>query len=298
MLLSNKFHILCFRFLSTGSSYRSLAFSFRMSHSTISLIVKDVCKAIWHNLVSEHMAQPSEEDIKGIAKCFFEKWGFPNCFGAIDGTHIRLKCPSKSGSMYYNYKLYFSIVLQALVDANYRFICIEVGAFGKQSDGGIFEASNLHSLLEGGQFNVPPAALLPASDIEAPYVMIGDEAYPQRTYLLRPFPRSCLTKENIIFNQNLSKSRNAVECAFGLLKSKWRILTKAIETNVEVAKTITKSVCLLHNIIIDKEGLDKSALLNVQQNTERSQNQTYGGTRPSFTALNIRNLFRQYFLGN
>jgi hypothetical protein len=69
---------------------------------------------------------------------FYSKWSFPNCVGSIGGKHIRLKCPSNSGSMYYNYKHYYSVVLQMLADARYRFIAIDVGAYGKQSDGGIF----------------------------------------------------------------------------------------------------------------------------------------------------------------
>lgn len=54
--------------------------------------------------------------------------------------------PTQSGSMFFNYKLFYSIVLQAVSDANYRFVCIDVGAFGKQSDGGVFDAS-VHSLM-------------------------------------------------------------------------------------------------------------------------------------------------------
>jgi len=46
--------------------------------------------------------------------------------------------------MYYNYKHYYSIVLQGLVDTRYRFIAIDVGAYGKQSDSGIFRHSSLY----------------------------------------------------------------------------------------------------------------------------------------------------------
>lgn len=43
---------------------------------------------------------------------FKEKWNFPNCFACIDGMHIRIKRPAKSGSPFYNYKQYFSITLE------------------------------------------------------------------------------------------------------------------------------------------------------------------------------------------
>ena len=34
------------RFLATGNSYRSLAFSFRVAHNTISILFREVCEAL------------------------------------------------------------------------------------------------------------------------------------------------------------------------------------------------------------------------------------------------------------
>jgi hypothetical protein len=69
------------------------------------------------------MPVPSEELLKENAAEFFEKWNFPNCVGCTDGKHIRLKCPRKSGTRFYNYNNFFFVVLQAVCDANYKFVC-------------------------------------------------------------------------------------------------------------------------------------------------------------------------------
>jgi len=63
-----------------------------------------------------HTAFPELNDEKWleIAKGFNENADYPNCIGAIDGKHIRVIKPSASGSLYYNYKNYFSIVLLAV----------------------------------------------------------------------------------------------------------------------------------------------------------------------------------------
>ncbi|GFO46008.1 hypothetical protein PoB_007251300 [Plakobranchus ocellatus] len=82
------------------------------------------------------MPEPTTDTFKTMAADFFDTWNFPNYVGAIDGKHVRVKCPANSGSMFYNYKNYFSVVLQAAVDASYKFIAIDVGGYGKQSDGG------------------------------------------------------------------------------------------------------------------------------------------------------------------
>jgi DDE superfamily endonuclease len=67
-----------------------------------------------------------------------------------------LQKPPKSGSTFYNYKHFFSIVLMALVDANYRFIYVNVGAQGRLSDAGVFSNSRLSTLLESNKLNLPP----------------------------------------------------------------------------------------------------------------------------------------------
>ena len=70
---------------------------------------------------------------------FYRRTQFPNCIGAVAGKHVRIKIPADSGSLFYNYKHFFSILLLALVDANYCFIVVDVGAVGKSSDSNVFK---------------------------------------------------------------------------------------------------------------------------------------------------------------
>lgn len=147
------------------------------------------------------MKFPSSEDMDNITNDFWTKWGFPNCSGSIDGKHIRINAPVHSGSMFRNYKCFFSIVLQAVVDANYRFLAIGVGAYGKESDVGIFSHSNLSQQLENGALNENQEKVLPGSNIALPHFLVGDEAYPLKTYLMRPYPQKNLGPEEEIFNK-------------------------------------------------------------------------------------------------
>lgn len=80
---------------------------------------------------------PTREQFSKISDEFYLKWNFPNVIGCIDGKHVRIRCPNSSGSMFYNYKDFFSIVLLALVDANSKFIGIDIGSYGREGDAGI-----------------------------------------------------------------------------------------------------------------------------------------------------------------
>ena len=83
----------------------------------------------------------SVEEWNEVANGFKTKWTFPNFLGALDGKHIAIKAPEHSGSTFYNYKGFFSIVLLALLDTDYKFTFVDVGFNGRISDGGVLRES-------------------------------------------------------------------------------------------------------------------------------------------------------------
>lgn len=112
---------------------QSIAWNFRVGRSTARQIILDTCKAIWDVIGSEYVVIPStEEGWRAVAGDFWEIWNFPNCIGALDGKHVAINAPPSSGSEYFNYKNFHSVVLMASCDAHYKFIWVDVGCIGKQ----------------------------------------------------------------------------------------------------------------------------------------------------------------------
>jgi hypothetical protein len=93
-------------------------------------IVTEICGILRYSLKLEYIPVPTTEKWYEIADAFFEKWNFPNSIGAIDGKHVTVVCPSLSGSLYHNYKRYFSILLQAVADADCRIIAVDISTEG------------------------------------------------------------------------------------------------------------------------------------------------------------------------
>ena len=147
---------LTLRFLATGDSYMSLRYNFRVAHNTISKIVRQVTEAIIEEFAEEQICPPVTPDKwKLIADKFGSRWNFPHAIGALDGKHVAIKCPQKSGSLYFNYKRFYSIVMLALVDADYKFIWLDVGCNGAASDAQIWNSCELLEVIQNNTVGIP-----------------------------------------------------------------------------------------------------------------------------------------------
>lgn len=196
----------------------------------------------------------SENEWLGIASEFETMWNFNHCIGALDGKHVLIKPPAGSGSYYFNYKHTFSIVLLALVDADYKFTYIDVGCNGRVSDGGVFKNSSLFKGIESNTLLIPPAEPLPERVKNVPYVIVADDAFPLKSYLMKPFSGKNLLPQQQIFNYRLSRARRIVENAFGILSNRFRIFSHAIGLQIDKIEDIVLCCCALHNFLRSRQS--------------------------------------------
>ncbi|XP_047990332.1 protein ALP1-like [Leguminivora glycinivorella] len=288
----------CLRYLTTGDSFQTIAFSFRLGSSTVSNIVKEVCKAIWDTMQPKYMPAPTEETWRQSEIGYRQIWNFPNGIGSVDGKHVNVKCPKNSGSNYYCYKNIFSIVLLAIVDPFYKFITVDIGSYGRHSDSAIFENSTFYHEYIHDNIILPPKPL-PGTTDPVPHVLIGDEGFGLKPYLMRPFPRaaSLHDPQKTNFNYRLCRARRVVENAFGILTHKWRVYRRPMECAVETAIDVVKATTCLHNYIIDKRGNNDIDLLVAAEPIIATGITPVNPTnrRSSNEAFQVRDKFVRYF---
>lgn len=291
-----------FRYMATGESFRSLRFAFRISHSYISVIIRETLSAICKQLVPIFIPTLTKEALTKKAEEFWERWNFPNCIGALDGKHVRIFAPAKSGSLYFNYKEYFSLVMLALVDANCKFIALDVGSYGKEGDSSIFNKSAFGRKVMHCQDFFPADRILPRSNKVLPHVIIGDEAFRLDKHLMKPFTKLSATsdKSKAIFNYRLSRARRVSENAFGLLSQVFRVFYTPIAVKPEVCDDLIIAACCLHNLLregyLEKKGVPYYEYDSNEENSNVFRNFTRAGGYQNVEGFHVRDEFMRFFL--
>ena len=305
--------VITLRYLATGDSQLSQAFNFRIGRSTACNVIKTTCDGIWLALNETYSRAPaSANEWEQIANSMFSSWNFPNCIGVLDGKHIAIECPANSGSNHYNYKKFCSLVLMAMCDSRYCFTFVDIGNYGRDNDAHIFNNSLMGKAFLNGTLDLPPPRNIDGYLL--PYVVVSDEIFALRSWLMKPFSGKGLPHDEEIFNYRLSRCRRTIENSFGILTARWRIFRRPIKVKPETVDSITKACLCLHNYLrltsnaqyvtsgfIDCEDNDgnitpgdwrkitenSSGLISVQRSKAHN--------RSSFNAYEVRQKFKAYF---
>lgn len=197
--------IFFFRYLATGDQILSIALAFRCGESTVRKIIHETCSVITKVLQPIYLRLPTEQEWIKICSGFLEKHNFPNCVGSFDGKHVGIQASPNSGSLFFNYKKTFSIVLMAAYDHRYMFTLVDVGSYSGNSDGGIFTSSDIYLALQEETLNLlKGTAYLPGSNVKLPCFFIGDSAFPISINMMRQYSGKLLDEKKKIFNYRLA----------------------------------------------------------------------------------------------
>jgi hypothetical protein len=148
-------------------------------------------------------------------------------------------------------------------------------------------------------------------NVPSDYVIVGDDAFPLKSYLMKPYSKRKMNKREKVFNYRLSRARRIVENAFGILAWRFRIFQRPINLKVETIDLITWVACALHNWLhhvnptctvglVDGEDLNTGDVIPGRWRSVPQQMKTIGRltTTNNYTveAERIRTAYSNYFI--
>ncbi|XP_018402197.1 PREDICTED: putative nuclease HARBI1 [Cyphomyrmex costatus] len=200
--------------LATPDSYRSVGLKFDLAKSSLNHCVRRVIQAFC-NISNDIIKWPSVNRMNTVTEKFKQIAGLDNVLGAIDGSYIEIPAPSIDAHCYLTRKCRYAIILQAVCDADMRFIDCYVGYPGSVGDLRVFRNSDLWNCV-----NRNPQSFFPNQEF-----IIGDKAYPVLGWCLTAYKdNGHLTEVENNFNFILLQTRQIIERAFALLKGRFRRL--------------------------------------------------------------------------
>lgn len=169
----------------------------------------------------------------------------------LDGRHVRIQCPQKSGLLYQNYLHFHSVVLLTLVDADCRFLYYEAGAPGGSGDASIWNQSFLKASLDGNELNTPVPEKLPGSGAVIPSIIVADSAFQMSSRVMTAYSQEVLSEKQEVFNNHLSHVKQVAENTFNILASRFGVYHSPMRIDPPRIKSILLATIALHNFLLD-----------------------------------------------
>ncbi|XP_072023541.1 putative nuclease HARBI1 [Amphiura filiformis] len=220
------------RYFATGSVQKLVGDDMNISPASICRTAHSVARSI-ASFRQQVIQFPRPDEMHQVQQDFYNIAQFPGVVGAIDCTHVPIISPGGPQAVtFINRKSVSSINVQVIGDARLRIRNVVARWPGSAHDTRIFTNSSIAQRFERGDING---------------ILLGDSGYPVRRYLMTPL-RNPVTREQIHYNSAHKTTRNIVERLFGVLKRRFPIIGKRLDTALRHTIVIIVAVCVLHNI--------------------------------------------------
>jgi hypothetical protein len=247
--------------LARGNDNHALAITYKISKASIIALQRDMCNEMNKpgGFVQQYIKLPVAGELRGVMDGFQRLCGLPGCCGAMDGTFVAIKAPSgQEKAAWRSYKGYPALLVLAVVDSKGRFMYVDSHNAGAVGDAGVWGRTYLKDLIESGDFLQLPqdAQILTDKGVPISPYLLADSAFPLSTHLMKCYETKQVDLTQMHFNYAAIRTRRVVECAFGRLKARWRILQKGPEVKDPMyCANIATICCALHNFCQDEFGV-------------------------------------------
>lgn len=220
--------------------------------STAQAIFKQFCQVMCNHFSSAFLPDPTLENIRD-AEEVYRKLGFPGCIGSIDCTHFEWKkCPQYLQNLCTGKEGYPTLAFQTVVDHGRRIRWLSPAFYGSTNDKGICHEDSFINRIRNSEFSQMEFELYNANDETVRYrgaYFICDGGYPEEASFQPPLTNSW-DRDTVLYSEWIESVRKDVECTFGILKQRFRYLTRGIELhNIADINHVVRTCCILHNIM-------------------------------------------------
>lgn len=244
-----------------------------MSQPSVSRFFEIITKIICNNFLGQYIRFPQTNDERNVLKQeFYEKFQLPGIIGLIDCTHATMIAPKRDEEhVYYSVrKACHTKNVQIICDANLRILSINARYGGSTHDSYIWRRSQINSYLqqlyEQGERNT---------------WLLGDSGYGLFPYLMIPASEAEIRQLNDVndkrmfeeYNRRHRQTRNGIERLNGILKARFRILSKDSMLRYTPSKCgrIINCTAILYNILMEQgfppdRGLDEGDIVRYIDN--------------------------------
>ena len=199
-------------------------------------------------------------------KNLYSAVGLPGATGSMDCTHLWWnKCTESLKHLCNGKEKHPSLAFCALVD-HFRYIqYVSLAYFGAANDIQILEADEFcRNLLWGSLKDYEYEMILEdgTKNLCKGGWVIVDGGMPQASVFINPMHER-LSHDAIHWSEWLETVRKDVECAFGILKQRFRILLNRLEFHDrDIIESIFHTCCILHNMLLIWDGKDLDEMMD------------------------------------
>ncbi|KAJ9516166.1 hypothetical protein QJQ45_024594, partial [Haematococcus lacustris] len=215
----------------------------------LTCVCDEVCAAIVTILSTKIRMPTTVDQLKASAAKFMAAGnGMPQCFAAVDGVHFAVKDWGVRAMV--NRKGFTSYNVLALIDGDEQFINVEVGCPGSMHDARVMAESELADGLHGELGQLLWSARQEVNGCAMPMSILADSAYACHTFVLPAFKDTNAARCPHLtrFNTMHGPARRKIECTFGRLKARWRVLLRENDLTLPYVPTVIMACFILHNI--------------------------------------------------
>ena len=254
--------VLALQFYATASFFGVTGDALGASKSSVSRAVHSVSRSIIRHLSSDAIHFPvSDNELRQQNQQFYEVAHLPRVVGVIDCTHVALRRPFQNENVFVNRKGYHSINVQGVCNHGMTFSNVVIRWPGSTHDSYVWQNCSLKQQFVRGDYG--------------DNYLLGDSGYPLRPFLVVPFLQPTTPQERA-FNSALKRTRVTVECAFGLLKMRFRCLDRsggALQIQPDRVCNIVHACSILHNIAVTRglplpAGMDNHAAILLERHQQ------------------------------